>query len=446
MAEIRIPLDLPDIDVVRVEARAGKGWTITVESTLQTTRCRVCGREISAFHGHDSWVEVRHLPILDQPVYIRYRPKRYRCPYCEGRPTTTQAVSWHTPGSGMTKAYERYVLKALIHSTIEDVRVKERLRYDQVLGVMERCVAAQVNWAIFKCLEVLGIDEIALKKGQQDYAVIVSTRLADGDVAVLGVLPDRQQATVQAFLEGIPAPLKATVQSVCLDMYDPYRLAVEAALPQAEIVIDRFHVARHYMDAADAVRKATMKKLKTTLPKAEYATLKGMHRVFRRHWATLSTADRALLERLFAYAPILRLVYDFREGLFRIFETAPSVEQAAQDLTAWMFLVQEQHIPGFAAFLKTLQAHWQGILNFFKHRLTSGFVEGLNTKIRVLTRRCFGLFNLQHFFQRLWLDVEGYRVLASPQGWALPRRFPESPFFVADSSSRCATYSPACSV
>jgi len=50
------------------------------------------------------------------------------------------------------------------------------------------------------------------------------------------------------------------------------------------------------------------------------------------------------------------------------------------------------------------------ITNFFKRRLSSGFVEELNTKIRVLTRRCFGLSNLEHFFQRLWLDLEAYRA------------------------------------
>jgi len=412
MADIRIPLDLPDVKVISVEARSQGGWTITAESTLASTHCRKCGRRIREFHGYDAWVEVQHLPILDQPVFIRYQPKRYRCPYCEGGPTTTQAVRWHTPGSGMTKAYEQHVLKALIHSTIEDVRVKEGLNYDQVLGVMERCVAAQVDWTALKRLDVLGIDEIAVKKGQRDYAVIISARLADDDLVILGVLPDRQQATVQAFLDSIPAPLKATVHSVCIDMYEAYRLAVEAVLPRADVVIDRFHVAKHYMDAADALRKKVMKDLKKTLPKTDYAALKGVHLVFRRHRAKLSTADRVLLERLFAYAPVLRLVYDFREGLFRIFETASSVDQAAEDLKAWLFLVDEQQIPGFDPFVQTLQAHWVGILNFFKHRLTSGFVEGLNTKIRVLTRRCFGLFNLQHFFQRLWLDVEGYRVLA----------------------------------
>jgi transposase len=250
----------------------------------------------------------------------------------------------------MTTIYERYVLKALIHSTIEDVSVKERLSYDRVLGVMERCVTTQVDWSVFRRLDVLGIDEIAVKKGQRDYAVILSARLADGDLAILGVLPDRQRSTVQAFLDSIPPRLKVTIHSVCIDRYEAYGQAVQATLPRADIVIDRFHVASHYRDAADALRKKTMKGLKSTLSKAEYGSLKGVHLVFRRHQAHLSEADKALLERLFGYVPVLRLVYDFREGLFRLFETASSVTQAAEDLQAWVFLVREQHIPGFDAF------------------------------------------------------------------------------------------------
>ncbi len=178
-AKITIALDLPKVTVLAVEV-SERGYTLSVESTQQGTRCGRCGRKIQVFHGYNDWVEVRHLPILDRAVSIRYRPKRYECPYCEGGPTTTQTVSWHTPGSGMTKADEQYVLKALMHSTIEDVSVKDRLSYDRVLGVMERCVAAQVDWTAFKRLEVLGIDELAVKKGQRDYAVILSARFANG--------------------------------------------------------------------------------------------------------------------------------------------------------------------------------------------------------------------------------------------------------------------------
>ena len=219
-------------------------------------------------------------------------------------------------------------------------------------------------------------------------------------------------ATVQTFLDSIPPHLKATIQSVCVDMYAPYHQAIRAALPPAAIVIDRFHMVKHYMQAADAVRQQVMKDLKKKLPKADYAALNGVHLAFRQHWADLSSADQRLLEALFRHAPRLVLVYDFREALFRLFEKPSSPAQAADDLKIWMFLVREQHIPGFDAFMETLQNHWGGILNFFARRLTSGFVEGLNTKIRVLTRRSFGLFNLHHFFQRLWLDLEGYRTLA----------------------------------
>jgi len=412
-AKITIPLNLPDVQVLEMEMTT-KGICITVESTLKGTTCQSCGRHIEATHGQNDWVEVQHLPILGQAVFIRYRPKRYRCGYCEGGRTTTQEVRWHRSGSPYTKAFEDYLLKALIHSTVQDVSVKEGVSYDGVLGVIERRIAGQVDGSRFTRLEVLGIDEIALKKGHRDFAVIVSARLEDGSLVLLGILGELTKAVVQAFLDSIPARLKATIHSVCVDMYETYHSAVKAALPAADLVVDRFHVAKLYSAAADHVRQEALAQLKHDLPPAEYKTLKGAHLVFRKHRATLAPDEYALLQRLFNYAPKLRLVYMFRESLFAIFEQPLTPQQAYSELNIWMFLVREQAIPGFDAFLGTLQAYWTEITNFFKHRLTSAFVEGLNTRIRVLTRRCFGLFNLTHFFQRLWLDLEGFRALVYP--------------------------------
>lgn len=241
-------MDIPDIDVLSVEVKAKQGIIITVESQQKTAVCKECGREICAFHGHSDWVEVRHLPILEQAVYIRYRPKRYRCPYCEGGPTSTQQLSWHAANSPYTRAFEDYLLKMLINSTVQDVSQKVGIGYDSVLGVLERRVVERVDWTRFEQLAVIGIDEIALKKGQRDYAVMISTRLPSGQVTVLGVLPDRQKETVEAFLRAIPDSLKASVQSVCLDMYDSYLSAVKAVLPQAQPVIDRFHVVLQYAE------------------------------------------------------------------------------------------------------------------------------------------------------------------------------------------------------
>ena len=89
-AQISVPLDIPDVQVLQTQITSQGEFIITVESTLASARCHRCGRELRQFYGLDKWVMVRHLPILGRPVYLRYRPKRYRCKDCDGHPTTTQ--------------------------------------------------------------------------------------------------------------------------------------------------------------------------------------------------------------------------------------------------------------------------------------------------------------------------------------------------------------------
>ena len=96
-AQVTIPLDIPDVRVLQTQLTAQGEFIITVESTLSSARCHRCGRVIRKSHGYDEWVTVRHLAILGHPVYLRYRPKRYRCDDCEGHPTTTQQLAWHEP-------------------------------------------------------------------------------------------------------------------------------------------------------------------------------------------------------------------------------------------------------------------------------------------------------------------------------------------------------------
>jgi transposase len=85
---IQVPLDLPDVHVLSTHRTAQGHWLIRVESTLEGTRCRRCGREIRDPQGVDTVVRLRHLPLFDMSVSIEVRPNRYRCPYCTGTPTT----------------------------------------------------------------------------------------------------------------------------------------------------------------------------------------------------------------------------------------------------------------------------------------------------------------------------------------------------------------------
>jgi transposase len=285
--------------------------------------------------------------------------------------------------------------------------------YDAVLGVMERRISSEVDWSAYTRLEVLGVDEIALKKGHRDFVTIVTARLQGGRVVILAVLADREKDTLVAFLRSIPQRLSQTIHTVCCDMYEGFTEAVREEMKTARIVVDRFHVTRHYHQGADDLRQQELHRLKKELPPEEYLLLKGSMWAFRKQPGDLRPEERRVLKKLWELAPKLKQAYDLREQLTAIFEQNLSMEVAKRKIQAWIQQVQLSGLHCFDPFLKTLEHWWEEIMNYFIDRANSGFVEGLNNKLKVLKRRCYGIFNLKHLFQRIYLDLEGYRLFAS---------------------------------
>ncbi|MBE0472551.1 MAG: ISL3 family transposase [Methyloprofundus sp.] len=408
--QIQIPLDLPNVRVENYQ-QTDKGLVITVVSTCTTTECRQCGRTIDKFHGYGKAITLRHLPIFDRPVWIRIRPKRFQCPYCDKGPTTSQRCEWYEPKSPHTKAYENWILRELVNSTLSDVSLKQDLSVECIEGILDRHIRRQVDWSAVPRLELLGIDEIALKKGHKDFVVIVSGLTAQREKYILAVLPDRKKETVKAFLKTLPPYQCQSIRQVCIDMNEGYGNAVLETLPKAQVVVDRFHVAKHYRDCADKARKIEMKRLRKTLPESEYAQLKGVMWAFRKPWAALTEEQQVMLLLLFQHAPILRDVYVQREVLTGIFERRQSKTEAEQALTQWLVRIKTLGLDCFAPFITTLDNWRDKITNYFIGRETSGFVEGLNNKIKVIKRRCYGIYNLGRLFQHIWLDVQGRQIL-----------------------------------
>ena len=101
-----------------------------------------------------------------------------------------------------------------------------------------------------------------------------------------------------------------------------------------------------------------------------------------------------------------------REHLTTIFEEAPSKPVAERQIRAWMQRVRQSGLKCFDTFLKILEYWWEEITNYFIDRASSGFVEGLNNKLKVLKRRCYGIYYLKHLFPSIYLDLEGFRLFA----------------------------------
>ncbi len=414
---ISIPLDIPDVRVLQTELTKESELIITVESTLVSTTCRRCGRTIREPHGVDEPRLLRHLPSFGRTVYLRIRPKRLRCPWCEDHPTTTQRLDWYDPKALHTKAYERHLILQLIGSTLTDVEAKEDVTYDALLGILDRWIASSVDWDSLEPFVTLGIDEIALLKGRGDFVAVISALSEGGNLHVLAVLPDRLKATVLTWLQSIPAALRSCITTVCTDIWEGYITAVREALPDATIVLDRFHVARQYRNAVDDLRKQEVRRLQKQLPKAAQDDLKHTLWPFRKPEADLDTKEQARLDGLFAHSPMLQRAYTLREELTAIFDTARSKKDGLRRIGYWRARVAKSGLTCFDAFLKLLDSWLDLIANYFINRQNSGFVEGLNNKLKVLKRRCYGLRNAVRLFQRLTLDLEGYRVF-SP--WRVP--------------------------
>lgn len=211
----------------------------------------------------------------------------------------------------------------------------------------------------------------------------------------------------------IPARLRPTIHTICSDMWDGYLGAAAefiAAFPEvtADIVIDRFHVAQNYRADFDTLRKKELRRLRQELsPETYQEVAHGMHWVLRHNHANLDEDDKVRLRTLFHYAPDLHQAYSLREELTAIFNMNLTRSEGRQRLEKWMAKVERYPINYFAKFLKTLRNHLDRIANYFHKQANSGFVEGLNNKLKTITRRSYGLKRVDSLFRRLWLDTSG---------------------------------------
>ncbi len=170
-------------------------------------------------------------------------------------PTTNQVLDWYEQRSPHTKAYEQYLLKQLVNSTIEDVSLRENIGYEAFVGVLNRQVDTEINWDEIEDLGTIGIEEVALSKGRKSYAAIISARQKNGQVRVLAVLPDRKKE-YKRFSDPNSARLQPTIRAFTTDMWEAYVTAVEEYIAAyeavtAHLVIDRFHVAEQYRASFD---------------------------------------------------------------------------------------------------------------------------------------------------------------------------------------------------
>ncbi len=299
----------------------------------------------------------------------------------------------------------------LINNTVEDVSTKEDIGYEAVMGILKRRIRTEVTWQEIQRVDVIGIDEISLKKGHKDFATIVTGR-SGGKIMILAVLKDREKKTVKKFFLSIPKRLRKQVKAVCSDMYEGFINAAKEVFGEKIVVVDRFHVAKLYRKGFETLRKKKLRRLKNEISEEEYKKLKGVMWILRKDKSALTDDEKKTLKRLFGHSPLLKLAYKLCNDLTKIFDEEISKGNAKRKINNWKKRIKKSGLTCFDGFIKTLKKWMEEITNYFIDRQTSGFVEGFNNKIKVIKRRCYGILNVNHLFQRIFLDVQGYACYA----------------------------------
>jgi transposase len=366
--------------------------------------CPRCGQATTTVHESEERC-IRHLDIWGKATLVHFPARRFECGQCQ-KPFTEE-LSWIESKRRESRAYEVHVYEQCQHTDQAAVAEREGLHAETVKTIFQRWAKRAEKQHQRTRVRCLGVDEISIRKGHQQFALVLSDLERH---CVIAVLPERSQEAFQAWLEGLTEAERKAIRVVAMDMWGPYRGVVKAKLPQAEIVADRFHVMKQLNDAIAKIRRS----LQAQADKASYELLKGIRWILVRNRAGLKPEEEAKLQAALDAFPDLRTAYLLKEEFCTLANKIHDRQQAERFLRAWVYEAQASGLSQLVKFTQTLHNWWQEFLNYFNEGITSGVVEGLNNAIRGTIRRAFGYHVFENF--RLHVMAEhGNLPAPSPQ-------------------------------
>jgi len=274
-------------------------------------------------------------------------------------------------------------------------------------GLVRRCVAEEIGRRLgareaTEIPEFIGLDEFSVS-GRRLYHTAICN-LVKGEV--MEVIEGQGRQKVEEYLDSLPDP--GRIKGVAMDMHEPFRQAVQMCLPLAKVVVDKFHLIRHINGALDKVRSrlqgGNRRGKRRDLFRSRYILLKGAERLV--DW------EKERLNRLFYCYPELKKAWVLKES-FRTWYRDTDRSRAEERLGLLEERIEGDSLPEFKELLHTLDNWREEILNYFDCRITNGFVEGKNNRIKTIKRMAYGYRNLDNFRMRILATNPGSEVRVS---------------------------------
>jgi transposase len=351
-------------------------------AALKKTVCGCCGRAQSGWYDRRTR-KVRDLSCGDRRVYLEFEVRRIQCKRCNA--VKRERLEFLADNPFYTKRFAHYVGRRCRSATIKDIATELKLDWDTVKTLEKQYMAAQLAKAGTPGPKAIGIDEISIKKGHT-YRIVVSDLIRGRPIWFGGA--DRSEASLAQFYEELGKKKTAGIRLAVMDMWKPFRNATAAHAPQAAILFDKFHIMRHLGEALDKVRKAEYRRLSGK----SRSFIKGQKYTLLSHRENLTLDARRSLKTLLSANKRLNTAYLLKESFGQLWDYERE-GWARRFFENWRASLKWQRLEPFEKFAEMIDRHWDGIAAYCKpeNKVSLGFVEGLNNKIRVIQRRAYGL-------------------------------------------------------
>jgi transposase len=316
-------------------------------------------------------------------IYLDVEIRRVFCWRC-GK-VKQEKLGWLADYPFYTKRFAFYVGRRCRDSSIRDVAQELHLDWKTVKSLEKQYMREQVRRAGAPGPKVLGIDEVSLRKGHT-YRIVVS------DLGRLRPIwfggKDRSEASLDLFFEWLGPKKSEGIRLVVMDMWKAFHNSTRKHAPQGAILFDKFHVMRHLNEALDTVRKREYARVS----EKDRRFIKGQKYTLLSRNENLTMEGRVALKTLLKANKRLNIAYLLKESFSQLWEYKRE-GWARKFFDNWRASLKWQRLKPYEEFAEMMESHWDGIAAFIlsEDKVSLGFVEGLNNKVRVIQRRAYGL-------------------------------------------------------
>ena len=344
--------------------------------------CSGCGRTGATYDRlGERWFEF--VPLWGIMVFLAYRMRRVDCKRCG---VTVEMIPWGDGKNQLTTTYRWFLSTWAKRLSWSEVATIFCTSWDSVCRAVEHAVEWGLAHRDLSKLSALGVDEIGWSRGHSYLTLVYD--IGGAKRRLLAVAEERTEASLRSCLESLGETACKQVRYVCSDMWKPYLNVIAERLGKAVHVLDRFHVMQKFGKALDEIRAEEAKRLQRdgyepVLKRSRWCFLKRPENLTDKQTVKLSELLRYNLRTVRAYLQ--------REEFQRLWEyTSPA--WAGRFLDEWTGRVMRSRLEPMKKIARTIRTHRSLILNWFRARglVSSGAVEGLNNKVKLVTRKSYG--------------------------------------------------------